>query len=59
MIELKEDNTTTPMCPHCSASLTSVSFRELRAKLGRRFVYFCPACHKVLGVSHRKGFWMG
>ena len=27
--------------------------------LGKRYVYFCPNCKSVLGVSHRKGFWMG
>jgi hypothetical protein len=33
--------------------------RFLRGFLGRRYLYFCPHCRKVLGVSHRKGFWMG
>jgi len=33
--------------------------RELRGVLGRRYVYFCSHCRKVLGLSHRKGFWMG
>jgi hypothetical protein len=27
--------------------------------MGKRFVYFCGTCRKVLGISHRKGFWMG
>jgi hypothetical protein len=34
-------------------------FQELSGMMGRRFIYFCCHCHKVLGVSHRKGFWMG
>jgi len=33
--------------------------RELESMLGKRYIYFCPNCRKVLGVSHRKGFWMG
>jgi hypothetical protein len=27
--------------------------------MGKRFLYFCGGCRKVLGISHRKGFWMG
>lgn len=26
---------------------------------GYKMVYFCRNYSKVLGVSHRKGFWMG
>jgi hypothetical protein len=26
---------------------------------GKRYIYSCPSCNNVLGVSHRKGFWMG
>jgi len=59
MMQIVEKNDVTPICPHCQTQLTALAFRELRAFLGRRYVYFCPNCHKVLGVSHRKGFWMG
>ena len=59
MIELKEKKTVTPICPHCSEALDELCFQELMGFLGRRYVYFCARCHKVLGVSHRKGFWMG
>jgi len=31
----------------------------LSSQFGKRYIYFCPTCSKVLGVSHRKGFWMG
>ena len=48
-----------PICPHCDVQLESLWFRELLGMLGRRYIYFCPHCRKVLGVSHRKGFWMG
>ena len=59
MIHLKEKNDVVPVCPHCEARLTTVWFRELRGTLGRRYLYFCPVCEKVLGLSHRKGFFMG
>ena len=59
MIEVKERQDETPICPHCSRPVQEVWFRELKTMLGRRYIYFCSACRKVLGVSHRKGFWMG
>ena len=59
MTILKEMNATTPLCPHCSESLHEIGFRQLKALLGKRYVYFCAHCRKVLGVSHRKGFFMG
>ena len=59
MIELKQHDSADPLCPHCDAPLRELWFRELRSSLGRRYVYFCSQCRKVLGVSHRKGFWMG
>jgi hypothetical protein len=39
--------------------LNRVNCRLLSSQFGKRYIYFCPACSKVLGVSHRKGFWMG
>ena len=59
MIEIKEKNDVTPLCPHCSEHVSEIWFRGIQVMLGRRYVYFCATCHKVLGVSHRKGFWMG
>jgi hypothetical protein len=59
MIDLKEKKEVTPICPHCQQRLDEVWFRKLSSTLGRRYIYFCPSCQKVLGVSHRKGFWMG
>ncbi len=59
MIEtLKQDNIQ-PLCPHCSTELRTVFFQQLGGFLGKRHIYFCGSCRKVLGVSHRKGFWMG
>jgi len=56
-LEVKED--LQPVCPHCSAELGTIWMQLLRGILGKRYVYFCSHCRKVLGVSHRKGFWMG
>ena len=59
MIPCEERNDITPVCPHCQAALSVVQCRSIGSFLGKRFIYFCPRCLKVLGVSHRKGFWMG
>lgn len=59
MIETEERNDIIPFCPHCSQKIEKVFFRELSSVFGKRYIYFCFICHKVLGVSHRKGFWMG
>ena len=59
MITLKEKNGVQPLCPHCCEPLSEVWFRELKGVLGKRYVYFCSKCSKALGVSHRKGFFMG
>lgn len=61
----EEDATLIPKCPHCSAELSTVRTRQLdvagsaTARFGKRWIYACPQCRAVLGVSHRKGFWMG
>ena len=59
MIQCIEKEEISPLCPHCNESLNQVWCRELSTVFGRRYIYFCPHCRKVLGVSHRKGFWMG
>jgi hypothetical protein len=59
MLPVEEKNDVSPICPHCAKELIRVWFRRLESLLGKRYVYFCPDCRKVLGVSHRKGFWMG
>ena len=58
-MKLVNQDDVTPICPHCSEELDTIWTQELRGFLGRRYVYFCPRCRKVLGISHRKGFWMG
>lgn len=59
MIESEERDDVTPLCPHCNTAISNIQFRRVSTFLGRRYVYFCAGCKKVLGISHRKGFWMG
>ena len=59
MIQATEKNDVTPVCPHCTEPVSEIWYRDVKGFLGRRYVYFCSRCRKVLGVSHRKGFWMG
>ena len=59
MIEATQKNDVPPICPHCSEPIEHVWFRDLRGMFGRRYIYLCSHCRKVLGISHRKGFWMG
>lgn len=59
MIEVRRKDDVPPICPHCSDAVAELWFQELRGTFGRRYIYFCSRCRKVLGVSHRKGFWMG
>lgn len=59
MIELQQRDDVRPLCPHCSTELRTVWYQRLKGVFGKRFIYFCGTCRKALGVSHRKGFWMG
>ncbi len=59
MIELEEHNEVDPLCPHCELPLRAVWYQEIRGFAGKRYAYFCSKCHKVIGISHRKGFFMG
>ena len=57
---LKRDTQSLPKYPHCMKNIDSVSYSELHGGFwGRRYIYFCPFCLTTLGVSHRKGFFMG
>lgn len=59
MIRIEEDATANPLCPHCEAEIRTLSCRKVQSTLGVRYLYYCGECRKVLGVSQRKGFWMG
>lgn len=56
-MEEKED--IGPICPHCETEIRTVWYRRIPGIAGKRYLYYCANCRKALGVSHRKGFWMG
>ncbi|TDJ53727.1 MAG: hypothetical protein E2O47_07540 [Gemmatimonadetes bacterium] len=58
MIEITERKDVWPICPYCEQELTDIHYEQLRGKFFRRYLYFCSHCHKVLGVSERKSFWV-
>lgn len=59
MIQIEERDDVSPLCPHCEEPISKVLCRIVSSFLGKRYIYFCASCRKVLGVSQRKGFWMG
>ena len=59
VIEIEERRDIEPVCPHCKTPIARIYFRQLAGLLGKRYVYFCSSCQACLGVSHRKGFFMG
>lgn len=64
-IQVEEAPDLVPDCPHCGAPLATIRTRMLpaagspRSRFGKRYAYACPGCNRLLGISHRKGFWMG
>jgi len=59
MIHSEERDDVTPICPYCDQPVRSVQYRMLSGLLGKRYIYFCASCQRVLGITQRKGFWMG
>ena len=59
MIETEHKYDIVPVCPHCKSEVRNIWYQELAGFFGKRYVYFCSNCKSVLGISHRKGFWMG
>jgi len=59
MIHIEENYDQSPICPFCDTEIQKLYTREIRSFLGRRYIYYCAKCRKVLGLSHRKGFFMG
>lgn len=58
-MKINETKNATPLCPHCEKKISVVNAQKIKSTFGVRYVYFCDSCKKVLGVSHRKGFFMG
>ncbi len=59
MIEIEEKTDSSPMCPFCKVEVKKVFYQKMAGFFGKRYIYFCEHCKSILGVSHRKGFWMG
>ncbi len=59
MIDAIQKNDVTPVCPQCKHDVNTIHYQEITGVFGKRYIYFCPQCRAVLGMSHRKGFWMG
>jgi hypothetical protein len=59
VIQLEEKEEIAPLCPHCETEIRRVWFQKIPGVAGKRYLYYCSNCRKALGVSHRKGFWMG
>ena len=59
MIQMEERGDIAPLCPHCETEICRVWFQRISGVAGKRYLYYCANCRKILGVSHRKGFWMG
>lgn len=64
-ITIQEDLELTARCPHCDAVLTEIRAKAVPAVgsasflFGKRYVYTCPRCNKLLAITQRKGFWAG
>ena len=48
-----------PVCPSCDAPIEKVYGQQISQGFGKAHVWFCVSCKRSLGVTHRKGFWMG
>jgi len=59
MVDYRMPDDVLPRCPHCDNRFDGLMSRQLTADLGKAYAWACPHCHAVLGVTHRKGFWMG
>lgn len=59
MVNIVERNDVNLVCLHCKTDLADIFTQKFYGFFGKRYIYFCPNCKAVLGVSHRKGFWMG
>ncbi|MDY0296214.1 MAG: hypothetical protein RB296_02755 [Acidobacteriota bacterium] len=58
-IQVKDPGDVYPVCPHCDSEVRQVYQRQVKTQFGKSYIFYCSNCRKVLGVTHRKGFWMG
>ena len=57
-IKITDREDLTPICPHCDKPLDElfVKSKGLGFIEGKNVVYFCPSCHKVLGIGRSLTF---
>jgi len=55
----EQKDSISPICPHCDEEIHTIYYRVTTGFFGKRYLYFCSSCSVVLGMSQRKGFWMG
>ena len=58
-LPLEQRDDLSPVCPYCEQLLERIYYRQVREMPGKRNVYFCPSCLKVLGVSQERSPWTG
>ena len=58
-VEVRDPGEIYPLCPHCDSEVRKVYQRTMKTMFGKSYIYYCTQCRKVLGVTHRKGLWMG
>ena len=53
---LTKRNDIPPKCPHCEEELGEVFYQTkgLGFFTGRNVIYYCPSCHKVLGLAQNR-----
>ena len=59
MNDYRMPDETYPRCPHCESRIDGLMSRQIIADMGKAYAWACPQCQAVLGVTHRKGFFMG
>lgn len=48
-----------PICPHCEREVQGLVSRQINSDAGRAFVWACPKCAKIVGVTQRSGYILG
>lgn len=48
-----------PVCPHCDEEVDGLMSRRIETNAGRGYVWTCPKCLVIIGISHRSGYMLG
>ncbi len=43
-----------PLCPHCGKKIGEVHWRKIQAFTQTEYLFICPSCRKILGVTGAK-----